>query len=145
MNLRRDALSAREKNRSFRAAFDVIAAHRQNGGSLAAYVIAFSIFEDRLTAAVKSAAELRGIAQPAGHLTLHKKINRLVAANYLDEESASDFKDAGDERNVLIHAAMWQLDVITDEHVAAAISRARRIDRIAARLRRELSRPTRVP
>ena len=140
MNEHRDGLSAAEKHRSFRAAFEIIAEYRRQGNFLAAYVVAFSILEDRLNAAVKNAADLKGVAQPAGHLPLHKRINRLVADGHLDQVNASDFKNAGDERNALIHAAMWRLDVFTDEHVATAVARARLMDGIAVRLRRKLSR-----
>lgn len=135
----RDSLSSLEKYRSFRAAFEMVSAHRAKGDFLAAYVIAFSIFEDRLNAAVMTSADMLGIARPRGHLPLHKRVNRLVAEGRLVADMASDFKNAGDERNALIHAAMWQLEVFTEEHVTQAIARARRIDSIAVRLRRELA------
>lgn len=133
---KRVELSSAEKHRSFRGAFDVIAQYRAEKNYLAAFVIAFSVFEDRLTAAVMSAAELAGEATPGGHLPLYKRLNRLVRLGHLDTLLAENMKKSGDERNAVLHAAMWNFNAVSDDNVAAAVVNARAIDKIASRLRR---------
>jgi hypothetical protein len=132
----RQQLSPQGKQVVFSRAFDVVNAYRAARNCFAAYVLAFSIFEDRLTAAVYSAAEHDGLPAPKGHLTLYKRVERLHSAGHLSDTEARNWRLAGDERNELIHAAMWQMEVFSDHHVTHILKIARQADRVATRLRR---------
>jgi len=83
-------------------------------------------------------ADLSGTAKPSGHLTLYRQIARLERAGHLDCDTAKVLRLAGDKRNALVHAAMWNIDAIKDEDVAFAIQWARATDKAASRLRRRL-------
>ena len=137
-NPKRSSLSPAAKYRTFRKAFDVIASYKESAQFLAAYVIAFSVFEDRLRAAVMLQADVAKTARPVGHLPLHRQINRLERGGFLDENIAEMLRRAGDERNALIHAAMWEIEAANGKHVEAAIRWAREADRLVKKLRREL-------
>lgn len=137
-NPRRSSLSPAAKYRTFRKAFDVIASYKESAQFLAAYVIAFSVFEDRLRAAVMLQADVAKTDRPVGHLPLHRQINRLQRGGFLDERLAAILRSAGDERNTLIHSAMWELEAVNEEHVVSAVAWARAADKLVSNLRREL-------
>jgi hypothetical protein len=138
INPKRSSLSSAEKYRTFRKAFDVIAFHKESGQFLAAFVIAFSVFEDRLRAAVILQADLAKTDRPIGHLPLHRQINRLERGGFLDEKLAAILRSAGDERNTLVHSAMWELEAVSEHHVVSAVTWARATDKLVSKLRREL-------
>jgi len=131
---RRTTLTQAEKQRGFTRAFTVVGVHQQAQSWLAAYVVAFSIFEDRITAAVHLSHELAGVAITGRSLALYKRVARLETSGWLDAETAADWRAAGDERNEVIHAAMWAADAVDAEHVTRALRRARKADAITRRL-----------
>jgi len=136
---KRAALTQHEKYVSFKTAFDNVKSQRETGNYLAAFIVAFSIFEDRLAAAVMLAADLNNEPRPTGHLRLYGRVAFLRDRGHLDDATSKDWRSAGDERNDLIHSAMWQVDAVEDGHVVAAIRRARSADNLAARLRRKVA------
>jgi hypothetical protein len=137
-NPKRSSLSSAAKYRTFRKAFDVIASHKAAGHFLAAFVIAFSVFEDRLKAAVMLEADVAKTDRPVGHLPLRRQINRLQRGGFLDDKLAAILRSAGDERNTLIHSAMWELEAVNQQHVDSAVAWARAADKLVSKLRREL-------
>lgn len=134
----RDSLTAQEKQKNFAAAFDVIAEHRKRGSPLAAYVLAFSVFEDRVTAATMWAADLAKRERPKKYSGLHFRINLLLKDGHISKEEADSWKFLGNERNRLIHGAMWHFDAISDEHVTSCLKIARLADKVARRLGQEV-------
>lgn len=136
---RRHDLTQREKYLGFKAAFQTISSHRTAGSHLAAYVIAFSVFEDRLSAARMLAADLKAESRPKGYSPHYTKIRYLESAGHIDSRVATQWREAGDKRNTLLHAAMWQFGAVTDKDVEGAVALARGADRLAARLKRMLN------
>jgi hypothetical protein len=136
----RSLLTQDQKRESFAEAFRTVKVHRDAGNYLAAFVIAFSIFEDRVLAAIMSDADLTSTARPKSHVPLHRRIEHLRKAGHIDQATETDWKAAGNERNDLLHAAMWRLDVFDAKSVARAVAIARSADRVAKRLRQRLLR-----
>ena len=132
----RQALTQTDKQENFRRAFEVITIHRRHGHFLAAYVVSFSVFEDRVMAAMMWAKDLAGRPRPTKHLALYQRIRALVAGKHIDAATETDWRAAGDERNELIHAAMWNLDTFSEQHVEFAYRRARKADALARKLGR---------
>jgi hypothetical protein len=135
---RRAQLSQHDKYLGFKKAFHTIRAHREARCYLAAYVVAFSAFEDRLSAACMLAADLKGEGRPTRHVMHYAKIKRLESAGHVGPGMAMTWRQAGDKRNDRLHAAMWQVDAGTDGDVDEAVGLARAADALASRLKREL-------
>ncbi len=131
----RPTLTQTEKQLSFRRAFEVIKEYRKREDFLAAYVVSFSVFEDRVTAAMMSALDLAGQGRPLTHTPMYKRIKVLATEKHIDAATTADWRSAGDERNALIHAAMWNVDVFSAANVELAFKRARRADAVARKLR----------
>jgi hypothetical protein len=130
----RQALTQTDKQKNFSRAFEVITIHRGHGDFLAAYVVSFSVFEDRVMAAMMWAKDLAGRPRPTKHLRLYERIDVLVDGKHIDAATATDWRAAGNERNALIHAAMWEVDTFSEQHVESAYRRARKADALARKL-----------
>lgn len=137
----RGLLSQHEKHQGFTKAFRTFAQHRQARNYLSAYVVGFSIFEDRLTACYMLAKDAAGQQRPQDHKRLHEKVNFLNGKGHLDQPSAAEWKLEGDERNRLLHAAMWNIDAISDADCERVYQRARAADRLARAMKRPPARP----
>lgn len=138
----REGLSQHEKYLGFQKAFETITAYRAAQSWLAAYVVAFSVFEDRLKAARFLTADLCEQPRPTRYQRLYDLVEALKLAGKIGEDVAADWKAAGDKRNDLLHSAMWSLDAVQDQDVLAVIELARAADSIADRLKRELNSKT---
>jgi hypothetical protein len=139
MSLRpREGLSQHEKYLGFQQAFRTIKAYRSSESWLSAYVVAFSVFEDRLTAARLLCADLNREGRPRGHPRLYSQVEYLKKAGRIGEVEAREWKAAGDRRNSLLHAAMWNVEAVQEWDVVAVIKLARAADSLAAKLKRAL-------
>ena len=136
--IERLSLSQKEKYINFKLAFETLSTHRSNGNFMSAYVVAFSIFEDRVTAGLMLAKDLKGEERPTGYMTLYKKIGYLHRESHIDKATKLDWQKAGDERNELIHNAMWRIDVFTEKHVEGIYKHARKADSLASKLSRKV-------
>jgi hypothetical protein len=72
----RSRLSPTEKYLGFEKAHDTFRAYRERGEFLAAYVVAFSIFEDRVRGCYLLAHDLARKSAPPGHSTHYKRDTR---------------------------------------------------------------------
>lgn len=99
----RATLSQKQKHRSFAKAFRTIEEYRTAGNHLAAFVLAFSIFEDRLSASVMLASDISATNRPKGFLRMYTMINRLESDGHISTDTSKAWKAAGDQRNELIH------------------------------------------
>ena len=134
----RSELSPTEKYLGFKKAHDTFKAYRNRGEFLAAYVVAFSIFEDRVRGCYLLAHDLARKSAPPGHSTHYKKVQFLESAGLIPKDQANTWRKAGDDRNRTLHAAMWMPDAVTDKDCAAAISFAKEAERVVKRLKRVL-------
>lgn len=128
----RTKASQQEKYVAFKTAFQTVSAHRDQKNFLAAYVVAFSVIEDRIRAAYVVWYRARSGAVPndrqltAGFAWL---VTSLRSAQLIDADLARDLRDEAANRNTLLHAAMWNLNAFTDDAVCRAVALARRTDR----------------
>lgn len=136
MPIDRKRATQREKYLGFKAAVETYNSYVHRGEHLAAFVIAFSILEDRLTACYMLACDRAGVPRPAGFVTFDTKVNALAHGRHIVSATAADWRSAGRERNRLLHAAMWDLGAATAGACAAAMKRARSADQVVKRLNR---------
>lgn len=134
----RSRLSQTEKYLGFKRAHDTFGAYRQRGEFLAAYVVGFSIFEDRVRGCYLLAHDLAGKNRPSGHSTHYKKVQFLEATGLIPKDQADAWRKAGDDRNRILHAAMWAPDSVTEEDCALAIALAKEAERLVKKLKAAL-------
>ena len=134
----RRQMSQTEKYLGFKKAHDTFIAYRRRGEFLAAYVVGFSIFEDRVSGCYLLAHDLDGRNRPSGRSTHYKKVQFLEAASLIPKDRAAAWRKAGDDRNRILHAAMWAPDAVTDEDCATVISLAKEAERLVKRLKTSL-------
>jgi hypothetical protein len=112
-------LSQNEKYLSFKRAFGSINHYVSQNNFLAAYIIAFSILEDRLLASYivcykhknKEDLSLRKL----DNVSLSQLVHKLHYIKVIDIEFVNQLVELSDERNVLIHLMMWKLDEFNQE------------------------------
>lgn len=139
--MNRERLTQHEKQQGFKKAFSTFAQYRSAGSYLSAYVVAFSIFEDRLTACYMLAKDAAAQQRPQDHKGVHQKVNYLNSKGYLNHASATEWKLEGNERNRLLHDAMWTIDAISDVDCERAHRCARAADRLARTMKKSPPRP----
>lgn len=115
-----DMLDPYAKHATFKRAFDRLNFFQETGNIIAGYVLAFSILEDRTTAAVVKC--FRCINEPIetdalNKVPFSKMIGRLKRVKAIDPDLESRLREAGDLRNKLTHQMMWRLDVFTLDHI----------------------------
>lgn len=137
MATNRNSLAQWEKYQGFKRAFDTYKAYLSAGQYLAAYVVAFSLFEDRVTACTMLASELRKKQHPPEQAPLRRKIQSL--REHLEPEARKLWDDARSRRNILIHEAMWSIGVINKEDCDRIIGIAHQADTLSRNLKREVS------
>jgi len=134
----RNQLSQTEKYLGFKKAHDTFSAYRGRGEFLAAYVVAFSIFEDRVITSYQLGHDLSGKARPSTHSAHYKKVLFLESAGLIPKDRADAWRKAGDDRNRILHAAMWMPDAVADADCTAAIALAKEAERLVKRLKTSL-------
>lgn len=135
----REGISQQDKYLGFQKAFATVTSYRNVAAWLAAYVVAFSLFEDRVAAARMLAADLAGERRPdkdAGHA---RRVTYLQTKGHISNATARAWIEAGQRRNTLFHAAMWTVGAVTDRDVSSTLKLARAADSLASRLKRAAS------
>ncbi|MCF8156231.1 MAG: hypothetical protein K9K35_09530 [Rhodoferax sp.] len=123
--------SQKAKYETFKRAFDNVAAYRNQENYLAAYVVTFSIIEDRLRALYVVWYRKKNNSDPTSRQindSLVKLVNILANDQIISAELAADLKNEARRRNELMHAAMWNLDAFSNEAVEMALKTARNIN-----------------
>ena len=129
---RESHINGQKKQATFKRAFETIESYCERKNYIAAYVVVFSVIEDRLRALYVKWFRIEKGCEP----TL-KQINdlfsRLVSILARNGTIASDLaaellKEARN-RNELLHSAMWNLDKFNGEVVASAMALARLTDK----------------
>ena len=106
----------------FKRAFDEVIKFQAEENLLAAHVLAFSILEDRVTAAYVSSYRLLHEMDPPQIESLQKiKFKNLVSnlhvMGVIDQSLEQKIYLAGNLRNELMHEMMWRLDCFTQEAI----------------------------
>lgn len=115
-----DALDPIAKQQVFRRAFGTLNKLLDEGNLISAFVLSFSILEDRVRAAM--VACYKRIGEPVDTSTVSdipfgKVVGRLKRINAIDHDLELRLRAAGDLRNRLTHQMMWRLDVFREEDV----------------------------
>ena len=115
-----EAESQRKKYEHHKKANNTLKHYLEEGNYIGAYVIAYSLLEDRVRA-------MYVVAQRDVHKVVYTQndinapfariIEYLRDNNHLSMELAKRLQKSNDTRNTLLHNAMWELDVITNDHI----------------------------
>lgn len=109
-----DELSPYAKYETFKKAYDSVNFFTESGNLIAAFVLCFSILEDRLCAAVVvcSRAHKRKVNEDnVSKMPFKQRIDHLFAMKVIDEDLYERLEKAAHLRNDLTHKMMWRLDV----------------------------------
>ena len=125
-----------QKQASFKRAFESISEYREQKNYIAAYVVTFSVIEDRLRAmyvdwySVKKGEEPKQ-KQIDGPFT--GLVKTLSKDGTISSELATELIAEARRRNSLMHSAMWNLDNFTEEVIVEALKIARSINNAGRR------------
>lgn len=132
------ALSQQQKHETFKTAYDTYKKHRENQNYIGAFVVAYSVLEDRITAAFVLAHQVKGLKCPPKpeRKNFQEKISKLHTEKFLDDECAKCYKDSATTRNQKIHAAIWNLNEFSAEDCEKVIRLAREADKLSRKLKK---------
>lgn len=108
------------KYATFKKAYDNVNFFTESGNFIAAFVLCFSILEDRLCAAVIvcSRAHKRKINEDkVSKMPFKQRIDLLLAMKAIDDDLYERLEKAAHLRNDLMHKMMWRLDVFNASHI----------------------------
>jgi len=127
------------RQRVFTNAFDKLNELIATGEFLGATILAYSIFEDRLCAAIVIASEAQGVTQPKKGLIdvpLKLRIKKLKNLGALDDSSYGELISMVDTRNKLTHRMMWKFDCFHLDHVTEVKKQINKVKSIIRRYQR---------
>lgn len=128
---RANVTSPKEKYVTFKRAFDTIKTYREQKNYLAAYVVSFSVIEDRVRALYVKWHHATKMASPSDKQvngSFSGLVTTLAANDAITTELAGFLKKEAVRRNELLHAAMWNLNALSDDLVEEVIKIARDIN-----------------
>ena len=131
----------------FKTAYGLVNGYEKSQNYIAAYVVAFSILEDRIKAMyVVSFREKYGRDPQPGAVEegFGKLVNSLLHLQYVTKEVADELRAEAVNRNQMLHTAMWKLDAFTPESVKRVKTILRKIDLMLRKKKRELGLTSRV-
>lgn len=135
--------SQRKKYEFHKKANGTLNYYMAEGNWLGAYVIAYSLLEDRLRAMYvvaqrdvhKVIINEEDIKAPYARLVGYLKKN-----NHLDKELAKKLHKANDNRNKLLHDAMWHIDAIVEDDIKKLKELKNEVAKVVDKLKREVKR-----
>ena len=135
--MNRNELSQEQKYLWFKKAFRTYNTHIENENYIAAYVIGFSILEDRINALFYTRKQNES-ENSEGYFRHYKKLTYLNHHNDISDVEMEEWKKEGDKRNNKIHAAMWRVDEFSEEDCTQVIAYARDADRLRREQKKSL-------
>jgi hypothetical protein len=120
MAIERKNASQQEKYIAFKTAYGMLKHYEETENYIAAYVIAFSILEDRIKAMFAVSFHYKNSYAPQPDdfkSTFVSLVNKVSHWQFLTSDTADKLKSEADNRNKLLHAAMWRLDAFTPDTV----------------------------
>ncbi len=104
------------------------------GNYIGAYVIAFSIFEDRINAMYATRKHLQRGRYPTPHSVYNTSFKRrlkvLKNAGDIEQTIRNDWKICANDRNEKLHAAMWNINEFKKKDAEAVLKRSREADKL---------------
>jgi len=141
-NLSRATATQAEKAITFARAYESIKVFQQKGELLSAYVIGFSILEDRIRAmyVVRYRKENRQVPLPKNiYQGITRVMNYLVTHGDITKDAKESFELAANSRNKIIHTAMWRPDPTTPELVDSIVSLGRQAESFRRKQKKKLA------
>jgi len=133
--------SQRKKYEHHKKANGTLNYYLEQGNWIGAYVIAYSLLEDRLRAmyvVVKRDIEGIELIKDDINVSLARIVGYLKKNGYVIKELAKQLHKANDLRNTLLHDAMWQIDVIKEEHVIAIKALKNEVAKVVEQLKKKI-------
>lgn len=115
-----DELSPYAKYETFKKAFGMVNFFTESGNLIGAFVLSFSILEDRLCAAVvvcSRALKKKINEDNVSKMMFKHRIDHLLAIKAIDENFHERLEKAAHLRNDLTHKMMWRIDVFHVSHI----------------------------
>lgn len=112
--------SQRKKYEHHKKANGTLNYYLEQGNFIGAYVIAYSLLEDRLRAmyvVVQRDINKTELVNEDVKRSVGGIIGNLQKKGYLTKETSKQLHKANESRNSLLHDAMWQIDVFKKEDV----------------------------
>lgn len=108
------------KYKVFKKAFDTLNFFTDSGNLVGAFVLSFSILEDRMKAAMVDC--FHAVDEPldttdVSKIPYAKIVSRLKRVHAIDALLEKRLLEAADLRNQLTHQMMWRLDVFSIEQI----------------------------
>jgi hypothetical protein len=129
-------LSSLEQKEYFAKAFETYKRCLEAKNSIGAYVIAFSILEDRINALYITRYNIiHGVypsEQAVRETGFSKKVRYLHKHGDVDKVEHDDWLLRAIERNTKLHAAMWNIDEFKPNDAEALVVGARKADSLRA-------------
>lgn len=140
-----DKESQRKKYEFHKKANGTLNYYLEQGNLIGAYVIAYSLLEDRVRAMYvvvqrdfhNVVISIDDINAPFARLVGYLKKN-----NHLSKDLSNELQKANDNRNKLIHDAMWQIDAIKEEHIANVKKLKNEVAKLLEKLKKNKSHKT---
>lgn len=136
MPINRVDANQQEKYFVFKKAFGMIKHYENEGNFIAAYVISFSILEDRIKAMYVVSFRHNEKREPKPDAIsegFSKLVNKIHRAQFITNELRDALKEEAINRNDLLHAAMWEVDAFTLD----AVVRIKKLIRVVEKARKE--------
>ena len=140
----RDDLSPLEQYANFKRAVETYQHYLQIGNFIGAYVIAFSMLEDRVNVMYATRYQLqekRSLSLPQLHMTtFSRKVIYLLKQGYITSVERADWLKCATDRNRKLHSAMWNLDEFTRADAETVLQHVRAADRLRKAQKRQAGR-----
>jgi hypothetical protein len=136
--MKREHLNQQEKHVAFKTAFDTYTMYKNNNNLIGAYVVAFSILEDRMKAAYMLLHDYlkKERPSPTKHIRFADKIKAFEANGFFQKSDSNSYMVCANERNGKLHAAMWNLNEFSAEDCQKVIKLARETDKLCRELKK---------
>ena len=138
----KEALSPLEQYQGFARAIETYKRFLESENYIGAYVIAFSILEDRVNAMYATRyAQEKGRPPTAYHIgsqSFVRKVAYLERQRDVDEPAKKRWATASQDRNQKLHAAMWNIDEFQRSDAETILKLAREADRLRKAQKRRL-------
>lgn len=124
--------SQMKKYEEFKKAYATLKILMNDEAYLAAYVIVFSILEDRIKALLAvnvRHTENRAIDRKDTTQGLVEIVKKLVKANDISKKIGDEIRECAKERNALLHASMWNLHEFDNKKVNRIKKLVRELDK----------------
>ena len=127
--IERNDLTQNEKYMGFKAAFSTFNRYIESRNYIGAYVIAFSILEDRVSALFITRKNIEN-ENSKKCVPFSKKLGYLLDHDDIDNRCYDNWLNCSGERNMKLHTAMWNLDEFQQNDCEKVIEHARTADKL---------------